>query len=558
MSASNFIPVVSPAVTTSLHVLNLSGSDYEMGFQHGQALREAIQRGPIPCFAAYLERILHHAGGPQLARTLKRGLDRWVGRQLVAAFPEHVKAHVKGLSKGSGVKEELIWQAFVLPDTFLWLTAQSQKLRKLETAPQLAVQTLGCSSAIAHSRATRQGELLHARNLDYMGAHAWDKETAVLFYQPEDGLRYLSVSSAGIPLGGVTAMNEAGLTLAVHQHVACLNVQLGGQPVGVIGDEVMRKARTLDEARRILDSHRPNACWTYIIASGPEKAVLCYEVTATDRHWFISYEETFAYSNMYLTKRLADRETHMYPSQWRSNLGRYQHIQRFLNERYGQLTAQDMAALLGDRVDPRCRLRTPLAMLLTVSSAVFVPDQGIAWVAQGRVPTSTRPYLACDLKAGQIRQEWPALVGRSIPPEEDAAFDCYTQGYLAYFEAQAPQLALSHLEKACLIQPREPIFAYITGLVALSAGRPDTALHHLNKALELGHPDPERVAAFQLWRGRAWDAAGLRQEARRDYAAVLEQPADPLVRQAAEKGLKRAWKSKNLGIEFNYADVLVP
>lgn len=541
-----------------LHALQLCGSDYEMGFQHGQALKEAIQRGPIPCFASYLERILHQAAGPRLARILKQGLERWVGRQLVAAFPEHVKAHVKGLSAGSGIPESLIWQAFVLPDTFLWLTAQSQKLRKLEIAPQLAVQTLGCSSAIAHGRATRAGTLLHARNLDYMGAQAWDREAAVFFYQPEDGLRYLSVSSAGIPLGGVTAMNEAGLTLAVHQHVACLDVQLGGQPVGVIGDEVMRKARTLDQARRILDSHRPNACWTYIIASGPEKAVLCYEVTATDRHWFISHEETFAYTNMYLTKRLADRETHMYPSQWRSNLGRFQYIQQFLQQRHGQIMAQEMATLLGERVDPRCRLRTPLAMLLTVSSAIFDPDQGIAWVAQGPVPTSTRFYLACDLKAGRIRHEWPVLRGRSVPPEEEAAFACYTQAYLAYFEAHDPHRALLSMEKACLHAPQEPVFAYITALVALSAQKPEIALHYLNKALVLGHPDPERVAAFQLWRARAQDVLGLRQAARHDYAAVLTQMADAQVRQAAEKGLKRPWRLKPLAIEFNYADIILP
>jgi len=157
-----------------------------------------------------------------------------------------------------------------------------------------------------------------------------------------------------------------------------------------------------------------------------------------------------------------------------------------------------------------------------------------------------------------VREEWPALVGRTLSAEEDSAFACYTRGYLAYFDRDDKGAALQAFEEACQIQPREPVYAYITGLVALSAKRPEIALHHLHKALELGHPDPERVAAFQLWRGRAYDVAGLRSEARRDYAAVLEQQADTLIRKAAEKGLKRPWKAKSLGIEFNYADVLVP
>jgi hypothetical protein len=542
-----------------LHVLRIGGSDYEMGFQHGQILKEAIFEGAVPYFSVYLEKILRQGVGAQAAKTLKKGLDRWVGSQLVAGFPAHVKAHVRGLAEGSGMDESLIWQAFVLPDTFLWLSAQSQKMRKLEIAPQLAVQTLGCSSAVAYGAATEQGQMLHARNLDYMGAHAWDKEAAVLFCEPEDGLKYLSVTSAGIPLGGVTAMNEAGLTLAVHQHIASPMVQLGGQPVGIVGDEVMRRAHTLDQARKILDAHHPNACWTYVIASAREKAVLCYEVTGTDRHWFVSEAETFAYTNMYFSKRLADTETHMYPSQWRSNQGRFQHIQTYLEDRQGNLSAQDMAALLGDRVDPRCRLRTPLAMLLTVSSVVFDPDQGIAWVGAGSVPTSTRPYYAFDLKQGCVREDLAPLKGRDVPASEEQAFACYTRGYLAYFDADDKQVALEELEAACQIQPREPIYAYITALVALSARKPELALHYLHRALEIGHPDPERVAAFYLWRGRAFDAAGLRSDARQDYSTVLAQPkADDLVKKAAEKGLHKIWKAKSLGIEFNYADVLIP
>lgn len=542
-----------------LHVLQIGGSDYEMGYQHGQLLKEAIPRGAVPYFAVYLEKILRQAVGERTAKTLKKGLDRWVGRQLMAEFPAHVKAHVKGLAEGAELPEALIWQAFVLPDSFLWLSCQSQKMRKLELAPQLAVQTLGCSSAVAHSGATAQGQLLHARNLDYMGAQVWDREAAVLFCSPEDGMNYLSITSAGIPLGGVTAMNEAGLTLAVHQHVACLNLQLGGQPVGIIGDEVMRKAHTLEQARRILDAHRPTACWTYLVASASEKALLCYEVSGTDRHWFITDQETFAYSNMYLTKKLADRETHLYPSQWRSNLGRYQHIDQFLRSRHGHLQPQDMAYLLGDRVDPRCRMRTPLAMLLTVSSAVFEPDRSLAWVAAGTVPTSTRPYYAFDLKQGTVCEQLPPLVGRNLPAQEEQAFAHYTRAYRAYFDDADKLGAFSAMEAACQTAPREPVYAYVTGLVAISALRPEMALPYLHRALELGHPDPERVAAFYLWRGRAFDAAGLRSQARRDYAAVLEQPAvDTVVQKAAEKNLRQPWKMKSLAIEFNYADVLVP
>ena len=346
------------------HVLRLAGTDAEMGYQHGRLLADAIQRGPVPYFRDYLPRMLQPSLGRQGSQFLAGMLQASVGSQLIQRFPPHLRAHLAGLAEGCGLPLNDILRAFVLPDLFLWLVSLSNRVRQPGPAP--LVPLLGCSSAIAQAAASAEGTLLHGRNLDYMGVGYWDAEPAILFYTPDQGLPYVSVSSAGIPFGGITAMNTAGLTLAVHQHLSCLNVRRGGVPVGVAGDEVMRKAESLEDAVRILDAHPPTACWTYLIASANEGALLCYETSGVTTRHFITDAPVFGYTNFYHDPELAACETHLYPSQWRSNLGRYQTICQSLQADQGALTANHIARVLG-HADGACRLARPLAMLYTVS-----------------------------------------------------------------------------------------------------------------------------------------------------------------------------------------------
>lgn len=537
----------------NFHVLKLKGTDEEMGFEHGKLLKEAIQRGPIPYFKKYLPRTFQPLIGAKGAKTLQYLLHQVTGKKLFQSFPEHVQKHMAALAEGADLPLQDIVAAFVLPDLFLWLVSRSNRAQTLLPAPQM-----GCSSIFAQGKATSDGGMYHARNLDYMGVGHWDQEQCIIFYHPENAMPYVSISSAGIPLGGVTAMNEAGLTLAVHQHLSSLNVELGGTPIGVAGDLVMRKAETLQDAIKILQAYPPNVCWTYLIASAEENALLCYETTGKGSEYFISQQESFGYTNFYLNPELAKTETHLYPSQWRSNLGRYKIIQKHLEEANGNLDANHMARILGDPGQAECRIENPLAMLFTVSSAVFLPKERMVYVAEGPVPTSQRPYWPFDLKQQSVREDLEPLHGGTPSPDRDAAFGHYRRAYMVWYHEADSQKALMHVEKACQKQPREALYAFMAGLLALDNQLVGEAMHWLNKAIEVHHPTLQRRASFYLWRARARDLAGMRQAALADYQHVFAYPADAGVTSAAQKGLKQAWRFRRLPLEFNYADIMNP
>lgn len=543
-----------------IHVLRLRGSDYEMGFQHGRLLKDSIAHGPIPYFAKWVEKLMQRGFfGPvaPISKLLGRTLSATVGRRIASKFPKHVLDAMDGLADGAGMNRKELRRAVTMPETYLWLGVWYKRLFKAPIAARHGVPVIGCTSAIAHSDATVHGRLLHGRNFDYQGVGAWDKEQAVIFHEPNDGQPYVAVSAAGVLLGGTTAMNASGLSLVVHQHIACTDFDLDGLPVGVVGDLVMRHAKNIDDAKRILDEHRPNGAWTYIVTSAAEKRTLCYEVTAHRRAAFEPDRDVFGYSNIFVDRDLEKTEVDFYPAYWRNNVERWHSSNRRLNRARGRIDADEIASILGD-IGDGCRLTCAVSALTTVASVVFDAERALVYVATGRPPVSNRPYLAFDLSEKKARVDLPRLLGGSrIDPKARDAFDAYRDAYERHFNDADLDAARRGLARARELAPEQAVYAFIAGLLAIEAKDLDGALAALGDAIRIGHTTPQRLAGFHLWRGRVHDAKGNRESALRDYRQAIV-AADPSVYRAAKKNQQRPWALKPPTVEWSFGDVLSP
>ncbi len=559
-----------------LHVLKLTGSPFEMGRQHGELLADEIRRGPIPYYRSYLERLMGRSGLGAVAPLAWSAAQQLIGTRVRAGLPAYALEAIRGMSEGADLDLQETLQGCTMPDTLLWVASRMMQLKRVGPAVyhRLALG-MGCTSAIAHGEATVDGKLLHARNFDYHGVDCWPRTSAVIFHEPDEGLRYVSIGAAGVLLGGVTAMNEAGLTLTVHQHMFTDRAALGGMPAGVIGDRIMREARSLDDAEAILRSQRPIGCWTNLITDGHRREVLCWEENP-ERHVALRYSassgrqvngksvrgDTFGYANIYLDEQLGDTEANLYPSYWRHNLGRMRRVNALLTERAGTIDADTMASFLGDEGETQCRIATSIGMLMTVGSVVFRPEDGMFWVGAGQAPTSQQGFVPFDLHGERHAPEQGTLEGGICRDAESSeAFAAYRQAYVAYLDRDDTSEARRLMQRACALQPAQPLYRCLSGLLALQQGDGQTAFAAFSRALEIGHEHPERLAQFHLWRGRAADLSERRPESRRDYRAALGQPADPAVARAAQAGLRRAFslrQARRIDIDFTYADVVTP
>lgn len=548
-----------------LHVLRLRGTPYEMGRQHGALLAAEVAAGPVPYFRGVVRRLLENAPLGGLSPVLWPAFDRLIRRRVAKGLPAFATDTIRGIADGSGVSYDELLDGCTMPDALVWAVSRVAGLRGPgpAVAHRLALG-LGCTSALAWGDATRDGRLYHGRNFDYHGVGTWPRSQAVVFHEPERGQRYVSIAAAGVGLGGITAMNEAGLTLTVHQHMFTDQARLGGTPIGVTGDVVMREARSLDDAERILRGQRPCGCWTYVVSDGHRKEVLAWEESPSLAKAIRTgpRDTTFAYSNVYLDEELGRTELALYGSYWRHNGGRLRAARRALREGEGALDAAAIAAVLADPGDPRCRLRDSIAMVMTVASVVFRPEDGAFWVATGEAPTSRGAFVPFSLGA---RGHAPELGELSARPGEvegmEAAFEELRRAYVAYVDDEDAARARAHAEAACALAPEQALYHALAGLFALQALDAARAEAAFERALALGHPDPERVAGFHLWRGRARDLAGRRADAVRDYRAALGHRADPPVHAAARRDLSAPYapaRARRVAIDVAFADVVSP
>lgn len=537
-----------------LRMVKVAGSFHEMGRQHGALLESELRDGPVPYFRHFVEKLF---GGPRMGRVAWLVLQRAVGVNVARALPDFAVETLRGIAEGAGVPFRDLMSGCTMPDTLMWLVARMMHVRKI--GPAVAHRHalgLGCTSAVAWGTATKDGKLLHARNFDYYGVSVWPRTQAVVFHEPEKGQRYASVTAAGVPLGGVTAMNEAGLTLAVHQHMFTDKTRFGGTPIGTMGDVVMREAKTLDDAERILGGQRPIGCWTYLITDGKSREVLCWEENPERRAPRREKDSgTFGYANIYLDAELGATECDLYGSYWRHNRGRHQAVNARLRENFGALDPEGMGRILGDVGRTPCRVRDSIAMMLTVASVVFRPEDGAFWVASGETPTSHGTFVPFDLSREAHAPEHGSFTGG----ESSESYQHFRRAYVAYIDAGDPRKAREEMDLARMLAPEQSVYHTLFGLLSISLGDPKAAENAFATALATGHPDPERQAAWHLWRGRARDIEGRRDEAVEDYEHALALRADPPVRRAAEKGLRKRYRGgQAVHVEMTLGDVVSP
>jgi hypothetical protein len=120
-------------------VVFLSGTPYEMGRQHGMALRNEVR--------ASVQRVLGYFRGYLRVPWVGRLAVNWwldqAWRESFPFVPPEYREELRGLSDGSGVPLQELYRLHAIPD-----------------------RTYSCANFAAWGRATGDGRLIHLRNLD--------------------------------------------------------------------------------------------------------------------------------------------------------------------------------------------------------------------------------------------------------------------------------------------------------------------------------------------------------------------------------------------------------
>jgi hypothetical protein len=327
-------------------VLLVAGTPEQMGTAHGTLLKEAAKK--------LVEKALYLVGGAESIHSGTWFLDRMeeIQRRTLPHIPERFLVECDALSKAAGVPERDGRYANLFPERF------------------------HCSGVAVRGKASKDGQVVHARVLDYMRDINLQGAACVQVFMPEGRNKWMSLGYAGF-IGTVTAMNEQGL--AIGEMGGRGQGDWDGVPMTFLLRDVMERASTVEEGLAIL-TKAPRTCEYYYVLSDKSRNMAGVHADARqitilrpgEQHPMLPFvpEDTVLMSGGDRAKMLSQR----------------------LQEYYGRIDAEAMIEII----------KRPVAMASNLHDAVFTPETLDMWCADAgkHTPACDEPYARLNL--GQL------------------------------------------------------------------------------------------------------------------------------------------------------------
>jgi len=355
----------------------------------------------------------------------------------------------------------------------------------------------------------------------------------VAFCDPDEGLRYGYVTSRGADLPGVTGFNEAGITITAHTRFH-RDVAWQAASIADLGHEIVRRARTLDDAVAVAREVGSASTWGLLVSSAEERSAVVIETTgrAVEQSRPSAGASHLACTNRYLSSSLREGEVTSSPAFAVDSDARYRRLQDRVREAAGGLSADDLESLLGDFRSPVSddlhegveRLSGDCVVsAMSVQSIVTEPDARCVRVSVGRAPTGIGPYVTVpwswDGAVGEVPFDAApgSPTGRThrghpLSPRERETVRAYTEATHAHLEGAPPRVVRPRIEDLVRRAPREPGFRTLAAHFALMTDDLAAASDHLRVALTL-EAGAFRRAKLLLLRARVLGALGEAREA---------------------------------------------
>lgn len=468
-------PGVSVSDCGGVHVLRLSGDPTARARLLGSLVRSGALSGtPLRYFTNKIADVAREETGWLATPILLayNQLIRLFHRDTPASFVKEIDAMALSL----GLDPIELRRGLSLPDTASFVQGLGS-YKGLEFIP-----AMGCTSVVAR---TAQGGFAYGRNLDFAGVGTWDRHPMILAVEPPTGsseLRHLVIGADGVPFAGITGVNEAGITFAVHQNYT-RDISLHGVPMVLIGELVMRSAHTIEEAVATLRANRPASLWTFVLTDLSRGRALAVE---SSQRVFLTREMEgpyFVQANHAMHAESQERENAPAGVEMNSRF-RMEQAMRLMNET-APSGAGSLAKILAWQASPLGELTAYRDILKanTLQTAIFEkPAKGEASLSLSvdPAPASSGRYarfpLAQFWKSGAV--DWQPEDYTATTPDVRRRQTTSTAAYRLYFDDRKVA------EAAAMMAAQKTFDAALFRCIAMAnAGRYSDSLRMAEEAL---------------------------------------------------------------------------
>lgn len=558
-----------------VHFIRVKGTSTERARQHGALLKDEIRAGALAHLAKKNEWLIRRGPGAAQLPGLQ-GLVVWFYHRVLLPYlhrrnPEEIRSVMRAMSEAAGIPYSTMVQSLFQPDGLMLLCRMTIMKRTLGNLP--ATGMLGCTSAVTLKEWTRDGKLLACRNQDYPMVGPWEPNTTVIFHEPteKDQLPHVGVTTAGVHTAGLTAMNREGLTLFTHAHFG-RNVCFDGMPVVDIGNEIIRKARSLGQAVDIARGCKPYSNWSFIVSSARENDAVVIEMTP--RRMEVRHAEGgfLAHTNYFHSPGLQAEEARISGSFVEDVMARVCRIRQVLEPDKGMIEPRHMASVLGDAVDRYTGeervVGNTLSVVTTVKSTVWEPETQRLWIStRGESPMGLGDFAEVEVdrfwRKGAEEAELPVLPGyRPRATGYLEGMRHYREAYRAFhMQSEMPdylERTLAALRKATRAFPSDGHLWVQAAIVAFRAHEFREARECLERTSGL-KLSPHTAGVRDLYLARCRDIAGERSDAVALYCEAEKRVADPCLREALARGRKRPYRAHETSrmlLDLQFPDTL--
>jgi hypothetical protein len=539
-----------------IRVLYVAGDAFEMAYQHGRLLREDIVRGALPQTANIIKNTVLNSF-PQIPLATDTAIktiynlysggmiDYAVNQQKIPR--DQFLADAYGIARGAGLSLDQVIFALTGPESLQVLLGERAKGNKQLPAPLMVNE---CTDFTAPS-ASGDGMIV-GRNTDYPLNGTFDRYPTVVYYHPSDGGQaYMSVTSAGLHTAGVVGFNASGLYLGIHT-IPTAQVSKAGLPAFYIGEQVLRHARSFDQAVNLFRTMKPAAGWTYTLVSTGERRAASVEITNQGMGVRESNDSWHAQSNHFITSEMSSANLDLNATINQDSRARLLRAENLIAEAGQTLTATDAVRILSDKVDPFTgdvsAFGNVIAVHTTLTSAVFDTSAGKAFVASGTAPVSLTPFIELPLAGALDPEKFDSTDYETITndgfhtdhPSLSRAEQLYIRAKSAYETELDTKKSASILSQVMTQAPGSMAYAFVYSIMSLKSGDVEGAKRALWNCAESDHPHYRLACRYYL--GRIAASRGERNAATSLLSAVIAE-ANPEIERpllnAAKNSLKK-------------------
>lgn len=370
---------------SGLWELKVSGSDFERGLAIGK-LSEDLLYYQEQVFVNEIKRIIP-------SETYLRFLGYFTllfNRNLAMNVPEECRREIYGISLSCSHE-------------FDYIATPYERQLNYHAAHDLghALQDymlVGCSSFSTWGSLSADSALLIGRNFDFYVGDDFARNKIVMFYQPDSGYNFASVSWAGMT-GVLSGMNEKGLTVTINAAKSSVPTS-ARMPISVLTREILQYASNIEEAYQIALKRRTFVSESILIGSAKDGKAIIIEKSPDNIGLYEANGQSIICTNHYQSDTFREDDRNIENIKTSDSQYRYDRLNELLKECI-PLNEQSAADVLRNRMGKGGKEigltnEKAINQFIAHHSVIFKPEDLIMWVSATNWQSG--PYVAYNLK----------------------------------------------------------------------------------------------------------------------------------------------------------------